>query len=314
MAGQKPRIHLVYSVHQYTPDWRRISHFHVLASADDAAKDLGKAVKVLKGLEVIVDSGGYRLISSGRLPDPGTVLKVQSILVDELGAKPVSLDHPVKPGTPTDQVEKANRWTARIARRWMKVFGDNFILPVHAHTPSQLDHALEIAREELGQLPDTIGLGSLAPLARTRPSQILQLLRHARHRIPVELHVFGVGNSLAAAIALEQLADTIDTSSPLQDARYGLARHPQTLQMVLVAPRKARGRPRAAPEEIARHCTCPTCRSNPKTMAEWGRRGLEARAIHNAYQLKRVLADRSLAEKLAHKRIPGSRPPGQTPF
>ena len=57
------------------------------------------------------------------------------------------------------------------------------------------------------------------------------------------LHVFGTGNTTLLNIAVQGPADTADTAAPLSDARYGLARHPQTLSMVVVTPTKVNGKP-----------------------------------------------------------------------
>ena len=292
------RIYMVHSFTQLSPElWRTLGHRYVMVSADDVAKKLWEATRQLRGLEVIVDSGGYRAISRGRLPSPEEVIRVQEVLAEEIGALPVALDHPVhRPlGASDAEFRAANRATARNARTWARIFGDYFIYPLHAHTLAQLREALRIARR-VAPSAEYFGLGSLAPLARYRPRRLVELVAGARMLIGTRLHVFGVGNSVAALIHLLGLADSIDTSSPLMDARYGVIRDPETYSVLVVTGRK-KGK-RTTPREIASRCSCPVCRSNPGLLAEWGRRGVLARTLHNAYHLLEALRSPERAAQL----------------
>ena len=299
------RLYLVYSFSQASPRWwELLSHRSILVSADDVAGRLGVALEQLRGLDVIVDSGGYRLISRGRLPHAEEVLRVQEVLVEEVGALPVALDHPLSSRSPSDgEVRAANEATLRSARLWQRRFGDMFILPLHARTERQLLEAYRLAREMLGGVWH-VGLGSQALVSRTDPCRVARLALTLRkvHEGPV--HVFGVGNTTLLLLAALDAADSADTAAPLMDARYGLARHPETLQMTVVAPRRLRGRrPRAMPGEIASRCSCPVCRRSPERLSEWGRRGVEARAVHNAHMLLRMMENpREALEKLAKRK------------
>ncbi len=285
------RIYIVHSLTQLSPQlWRTLGHPYVMVSADDVARKLEYAVKVLDGLDVLVDSGGYRMISRRRQPSPEKVLTVQRILVDKVGAMPVLLDTPVPEPLRADSHDfhAANKATARNARIWAREFGDHFVYPLHAHTPSQLDEALHIARKAIPSV-EAYGLGSLALLARYRPAKLVELVAYARERLPARLHVFGVGNSVAVLLALAGLADSIDTSSPLADARYGVVRDPQTYSTLVVAGNK-RGR-RVEAEDVALRCPCPVCRREPRLLAEWGRAGVLARTLHNAFHLLEAVRD-----------------------
>jgi len=293
------KIYIVHSFTQLSPElWRSLGHPHVMVSADDAAQAMPEALKTLQGLDVLVDSGGYRLISRGKLPDPETVLETQKLLADELGATPVLLDTPVpSPLKATDaDFRAANKATAKHARLWTRAFGDHFVYPLHGHTPAQLREALRIANTVAPSV-EAHGLGSLVPLARHRPARLLHLAAAARRLLPRRLHVFGVGNSLALALAALGLADSVDTSSPLADARFGVARDPASFSVLVVAGRK-QGR-RAAPEELARTCSCPVCSREPRLLAAWGRRGVLARTLHNAYHLLAAAADPEKALAIA---------------
>ncbi len=283
------RIYLVYSFGNATPEWWRVlGHRQVMVSADDVDGRVEEAIRLLQGLDVLVDSGGFRRVSRGRLPDPDTVLSVQLALYEAIGAIPVALDTPVPPEADEATVVAANRATFRLARRWQRVFGNSFILPLHALTPSQVVEAYREARRLLGSI-EYIGLGSQAVLSRRNPCRVVENLKILRAVHEGRLHVFGVGNTTLLLVALSRLADSADTAAPLRDASYGLARHPETLSMVVVAPRKVNGRPVAPPQEVAKGCSCPVCTTRPSLLGEWGREGLIARAIHNAYQMLRMI-------------------------
>ncbi|BEP17273.1 hypothetical protein PYJP_06250 [Pyrofollis japonicus] len=297
------RIYFVHSLTQLNPMlWKNIGHPHVMVSADDVAKKMPTAVKQLRGLDVIVDSGGYRLISRRRLPEPEKVLEVQKALYEEVGAFPVLLDTPVPHPLRASDAEfrAANKATARNARLWQRVFGDHFLYPLHAQTGQQLREALDLARRVAGGHAGAFGLGSLAPLARYDPGRLLEAVAEARLLIDTRLHVFGVGNSIAILLLMLRIADSVDTSSPLADAKYGLARDPISFSLLQVAPRKG-GRRAADPAELASRCKCPVCKTNPRALSEWGRRGILARTIHNAYHLLRAARDPALASRMLKK-------------
>jgi hypothetical protein len=303
------RLYLAYSFSQAAP-WPpgELGHPYVVVSADDVySHDPGEALAFLSRwrgrLRLLVDSGGYRRISRGRLPEPSLVLEVQEALAGELGASvvPVLLDTPVRDPLHAEPGECAasNRATAARSRLWQRVFGDHYLYPIHACSVETLRRAVEVLRETHPTVA-YVGLGSLAPLAARRPRKALEIVWEARRLLgDRRLHVFGAGNGLAAYLSLAGLADSADTASHIIDARFGLARDPHTLSMAVVAPRRARGRPRRAPGEIAGACGCPVCRSQPGLLASWGRRGLIARAVHNAYWLLRAVSEPGLASRLA---------------
>ncbi len=284
------RVYLAYSFTQACPEWwRELGHHYVAVSADDVSRYVHVAVKALRGLHVLIDSGAFRIVSRGRVPDPHQVIGVQKIVVDELNALPVALDHPVAPGVGEEIVKAANRKTATNALLWVREFGDHFVYPLHGHTPSQIDYAIELM---IRTAPSVryVGLGSQAILSRRNPCLVYRLVEYLSSRLDKAIHVFGVGNTTLLLLATTDIALSVDTASPLHDARYGLSRHPKTLSMTVTASRRLKGsRPRANPLEIAKDCRCPVCTTVPGLLANWGREGVKARAVHNAYQLFRML-------------------------
>jgi len=93
----------IYLVHDNNAPWppRELGYPYVLVSADKI-RDPYDFVDFVRRRDwefppawLLVDSGGYRGISRGRLPDPKRVLSVQRVLAEELGAVPVLLDTPV---------------------------------------------------------------------------------------------------------------------------------------------------------------------------------------------------------------------------
>jgi queuine/archaeosine tRNA-ribosyltransferase len=285
------QIYFVHSLTQLSPElWKTLNHPYVMISADNALYNVNAAVEKLRGLKVIVDSGGFRLISRGRLPNSKEIIQVQQVLLERIGALPVLLDTPVpNPLRATEQdFYAANKATAKNAKLWARVFGDHFIYPLHAHTEQQLREALQLAKQ-MGVKPVSYGLGSLAPLARYRPLRVIEIVTRARELVESKLHAFGIGNGVAVLLARWKLVDTLDTSSPLMDAKYGLVRHPETGAMTLVVPQRASSRPRSTPDQIAALCQCPICRTEPQLLAAWGRVGVLARTIHNAYHMLQAL-------------------------
>ena len=309
------RLYLAYSFSQASP-WPpgALGHLWVAVSADDIARvgveralELFKSARPLPRSAVLVDSGGYRLISRGRLPQPGPVLEVQKALVDDLGDSvlPVLLDTPVRKPLRASEGDcaAANRETASRSRLWQRAFGDHYLYPIHACSPASLRDALELLRRVHPSV-EAVGLGSLAPLAAKAPSRALRVVVEARSLIKdSSLHVFGAGNGLAALLSHAELADSADTASHIVDSRFGMARDPETMAMAVVAPRSgASSRPSKTPMEVASNCGCPTCTSNPRLLGEWGRQGLIARAVHNAYWILRALEDPGVARRLIWRR------------
>jgi len=245
------------------------------------------------------------VISRGRRIEPGLVLGVQEALNDEVGAYPVLLDVPVQNplDASTSEYRAANRATARNARLWARAFGDEYLYPIHAGSLDTLREAVDLLMQTHPDV-EAVGLGSLAPLSARRPGVVLRLVAEARNLLRDKwLHVFGVGNGLLAALGLLGLADSVDTASHIVDARYGMARHPRTLSMTVVASRReSPKRPTALPEEIAEGCGCLICKTRPEKLALWGREGHLARAIHNAHWILIAAALPSVARTLAGKR------------
>jgi len=149
---------------------------------------------------------------------------------------------------------------------------------------------------------EAVGLGSLAPASARDPRRVIRIARAARKRFPDKwVHVFGVGNSVLAALALEGSVDSVDTASHIVDAKYGKMRDPDTLKPLVVtgsADRELKVRVL----DVARKCSCPSCRLELSTAGEWGRRGVRARAVHNAFWMLRAASDPTVAQRYVELR------------
>lgn len=306
------RLYLVYSFAQASPfPPSELGYYWVMISADDVASyGVWRAVEVLRRVEspprgwLLVDSGGYRRISRGRLPPARRVLEVQEVLAGEVGGYPVLLDVPVRRPLRASlgDCKASNEATARQAGLWQRAFGDGYLYPIHVCGRESLGHALGLLKRVHPSV-EAVGLGSLAPLAARRPSRVVGIVGAARDALADKwLHVFGVGNGLAAVLAHLALADSADTASHLVDARFGMARNPRDMSMAVVAPRRVRGRPRAEAREVAALCRCPACSTRPESLGAWGREGLLARAVHNAYWLLRAVAEPETAGRMVSRR------------
>jgi len=169
------------------------------------------------------------------------------------------------------------------------------VYPLHAGDPASLREAIDTMRKTHATV-EAIGLGSLAPIAAKNTARVLKVVELARQLLPGKwLHVFGVGGSTLAALALSGLADSVDTASHLVDAKFGMVRDPRTMRPVYVAPRK--NRKRVEVDIVASVCECPVCRAAPNVMREWSREGFKARALHNAYWLLESVARPEVAER-----------------
>ncbi|MCE4625433.1 MAG: hypothetical protein F7C35_06170 [Desulfurococcales archaeon] len=257
------------------------------------------------GLKLIVDSGAFRWISRGRLPNPRIVIETQRVLAAETGALPVVLDHPVRSPLSAGEGEygASNEWTSKNSVMWQREFGDDYIYVLHAGSNTTLRRAVSTLRKTHPSVK-YVGLGSLAPLSARKPRKAIQIVEKARELLgDKHVHVFGVGNGLLALLAHTGLADSVDTASHIIDASFGMAREPRTLSMVVVAGARERHKKREETwEELSKHCRCPICRTNPTLLARRGREGLIARAVHNAYWILRAVRAPAVAKKMLSKR------------
>jgi len=217
---KKKKLYIVYSSFHACPKfWKTVGHSYVMTSADLIKLE---EVPELRGAEVIVDSGGFRRLSKGIEFEPEKIIKIQKVLYEELDALPVILDYP--PRSP-DEAPYAIKKTAKNIKLWQKEFGDDWMYVVHAFTREQFKEAMSY----LDSKPVSIGIG-LAKFSKHKPSVVIERLSIAREFWDGWLHALGVGGSTAILIFLKDLADTADSSSPIQDATFRTIRDPLTMR------------------------------------------------------------------------------------
>lgn len=291
------KLFFVYSLTQASPKlWKFFGVDGVLVSADDLASCDGR-VKEFLGFDgyVVVDSGGYRLLSRSKALDVVEVLDAQARAGADLN---VALDYPLSLNpTQREFLEKVAK-TIENVELWLDAFGSERVMPVlHARSPSQLEFVKDLLVERYGNVFTYLGLGSLAEVSRYSPEKMVELAAYARKLFAnAKLHAFGCGNS--SAVILSTLGfDSADAASHVHDARFGMVRHPQTLSMAVVAERKRVSRPRIELEELFSLCSCPVCQSREKDLASWGRKGVVLRAVHNAWWLKKMVEEKLLTPR-----------------
>jgi len=237
-------------------------------------------------LVTMCDSGAYRLLSQGTKLNPENILAIQRSCGAPLN---VQLDWPITARSPLREIELHRRRTLETARLWLEEFGpDHTVVVVHGRNASELDAALAglcNLERDFGELKH-LALGSVARISRTSPLRVAELAAHClRHRPHANWHIFGVGATTAVLLATIGI-HSVDSSSHIMDASFGLARHPITL-----APHKVAGS-NSDECDIPNVCNCPVCRNSPGDLARPGREGVGARAIHNIWLLQRMVRER----------------------
>ncbi len=287
------KLYLSFSTKQASPRlWEILGHKSYMLSVDVLEGDLSP----FKALDLMLDSGAFRSVSKGKSLKPEEVLKAQKKALEVLKALPVVYDYPLNALKAEDKdYELANEKTLKNVMLWSKEFGNDFLPVVHAKSPRVLKKYLNIY-ESMGF--KKIALGSLALLSRYKPALVLMLIKEAKE-VFGRIHALGVGNSLALAIAHLNLAESADSSSYLQDAKYGMVRYPEDMSMVVVAKRKTTKR-KVNVEKVYSRCNCPAC--SRRGLEFWSREGFVLRSIHNAYWLLKALKDVNLAERIISRR------------
>jgi len=266
----------VHSFSQASPKLWEIGIRTLMISVDDVKLErLGE----LKGLDLMLDSGGFRRLSRGRELEPEEVLRAQIEIVEETGALPVILDYP--PRSP-EEVGGSIKRTAKNLKLWQRAFGDRFVYVVHG---SKEEHFRE-AMSYLSSKPEAVALGGVAFKSRNKPKEVLDFLKSLRGLWDGKLHALGVGNSLALAAFMLGLADSADTSGYLTDASFRMIRDPESMGLIKV--------------EEGQRCWCEACKG--AEVGKRGREGLIARARHNAYWLMRALESEELALSMIGRR------------
>lgn len=271
--------------------WYNLEQDGVMLSADDLGeKDPTTVYKLLdiNGYDVIVDSGGFRLISKNKKLNPKKIIQIQEKYTK---ARKVPLDYPLhKKDDKTTRNMKMQK-SLENANLWSQHFDpEEVIYVIHGHDREELENYTK----ELRSLVDNIinvGLGSVALFSRYGGRKIVEImLDFIKICEPYNQHIFGVGNS-GAVLAKKFGFNSVDSSSYLQDSRFGLVRHPQTLKMLVITKRKT-NKEKTNPKQFFKlGCTCKVCNEQDRRIGSWGQVGFRLRACHNYYTFKRMVSE-----------------------
>lgn len=211
----------------------------------DEKIQLHKSVKFNGPL--MLDSGAYNFQQHAEISiNPIDVLSIGI----ELGADvSVVLDHPFLPAT--DREEKKKRWsnTEKNTRRMFEELQsrngetpDNFLLmPVlHGHDSEALKRSLDDILEIWDSVPDIVGIGSLAPLARNGNKRTaIDIILTVRELLPdTHIHCFSLGSALLMLFAFYCGADTVDSQTWMMSAAFKQVQLPG-FPWTRVSPREA---------------------------------------------------------------------------
>ena len=178
---------------------------------------------------IMLDSGAFNFLQHQEISI--TSLDVLKIGI-ELGADvAVVLDHPFLPTSTEEEIY--TRWSntrnntltmVEALRGWSSHLPDGFqFLPVlHGHTPETVKRALDDIVAILGQEPDMVGIGSLAPLARNGSKKtVINVITTARSLLPnAYIHCFSLGSALLMLFAFYCGADTVDSQTWIMSAAF----------------------------------------------------------------------------------------------
>ena len=178
---------------------------------------------------LMLDSGAFNFQQHAEISiNP---LDVLSIGV-ELGADvSVVLDHPFLPTTDYD--ERELRWSNTVEntrnmfealKGWNGKLPKDFqLIPVlHGHDRVTLERSLDDILKIWGRVPDIVGVGSLAPLARNGNKRMaIDVILAVRQLLPnTHIHCFSLGSALLMLFAFYCGADTVDSQTWMMSAAF----------------------------------------------------------------------------------------------
>lgn len=288
------QLYFVHSLTQTCPKlWRSMDVDGLMLSADDLWSSGLRRVRESLGFggRIVLDSGGFRLLSQRRTFNPEDVLRWQMRTeVDVV----VVLDYPLEDGIDRVEAKRRIRKSIENVAMWLDEFQSGRVMPVvHGRTKSDLNYAYDLLIGTYGRVFRYIGFGSVAEIARCSLPRMMQIATYARRLFRgFHLHAFGCGGSSASILSALGF-DSVDSASHLCNSRYGLVYDPETGRMcVITETRGCADKPRITPEELFSRCDCPACREGDVRISKWGRKGFLLRALHNAWHLKRLVKRR----------------------
>lgn len=124
------KLYFVHSLSQTSPRlWEYMPIDGLMVSADDVARSGTSNVKGALGFEgrVVVDSGGYRALSLGRIFEAEDILRWQELSgADQF----IVLDYPLTPDLPAEEARDKIKASLENTEFWLDAFGARRMIPV----------------------------------------------------------------------------------------------------------------------------------------------------------------------------------------
>ena len=195
---------------------------------------------------LMLDSGAFNFLQHEEIsitsPD---VLKIGIELDVDLS---VVLDHPFLPKSTEEEIR--TRWSntrdntrtmVEGLEHWEGDLPDGFqLMPVlHGHDAETLKRSLDDIIAILGQDPNIVGIGSLAPLARNGNKRTaIDVILTTRQLLPnAYIHCFSLGSALLMLLAFYCGADTVDSQTWIMSAAFKQVQLPG-LHLTRLSPRE----------------------------------------------------------------------------
>ena len=196
---------------------------------------------------LMLDSGAFNFLQHEEISI--TSLDVLKIGIELKADVSVVLDHPFLPKSTEEEIRA--RWSntrdntrtmIEALERWGSNLPDSFqLMPVlHGHDAETLKRSLDDIATILGQEPNIVGIGSLAPLARNGSKRtVIDVILTARQLLPnAYIHCFSLGSALLMLFAFYCGADTVDSQSWIMSAAFKQVQLPG-FHLTRLSPREA---------------------------------------------------------------------------
>ena len=195
---------------------------------------------------LMLDSGAFNFLQQEEISI--TSHDVLRIGIEFKADVSVVLDHPFLPKSTEEEIR--TRWSntrdntrtmVEALEYWEGDLPDGFqLMPVlHGHDAETLKRSLDDIITILGQEPNSVGIGSLAPLARNGSKRtVTDVILTTRQLLPnAYIHCFSLGSALLMLLAFYCGADTVDSQTWIMSAAFKQVQLPG-LHLTRLSPRE----------------------------------------------------------------------------
>lgn len=251
---------------------------------------------------LLLDSGAFQHIRSGRSPLPCDVLQRQLRMLASanMSSAICHLDVPLIGTKDSDELRRRVITSLENAQ-WLIANAEEEGVPpsvelvgvIQGHTVAMI-YNVACALADMGY--KRFALGSLAPLAASSQGEAVRRIEAALEAIGTNLHILGV----STVTLLPQLAQlgirSADSAAPMREAWLGGIFYSRPFRRYkLPSPhflewRRSYGFAEVLTSPIP--CDCPVCAEDAtKLLTVTGKQSVNLRAMHNCYHLAREIAD-----------------------